>query len=461
LSWLICLAVFIAGMARASAQTIAEIETLEEKLSRSHLLDTKLFGLPEGNAEELFLQRLKAIQIKEIGEGLGKKLPRKELDAFSQNQDLVAKYLKDFKFSQLPAELRDKFAGRDAEDLEKFIRSMDPQQFLKYAREAQGLPNPTKPSNQQSETATTTPSPPTTPEPSTNPRPSESGSQAQDAPPSATNGEDQPKNSVLSRWLLQAANRFQNLDPAVRNSPALRKLMRDLGNSIDQADERWKVLDKGADAFAERLERLGQALPLDRLWPEKGISWPRSLSAESLPNLHLPELGPRLGGRPSASAQKLGIPELSNFSGWSIVWILAFLAAVGVVLWKVVGRSQINSLGERPDAWKLGPWPVDPTTIQTREELIRAFEYLSVLRLGPEARCWHHWAIGSGLSQSSGPAIPLNLRGNGSPEQRRAALELASLYERARYAPPAEPLPEATLALARRDLCLLAGVALS
>ena len=39
-----------------------------------------------------------------------------------------------------------------------------------------------------------------------------------------------------------------------------------------------------------------------------------------------------------------------------------------------------------------------------------------------------------------------------------AAEQLASLYERARYAPPGEPLPEAALATARRDLCLLAGV---
>jgi hypothetical protein len=36
---------------------------------------------------------------------------------------------------------------------------------------------------------------------------------------------------------------------------------------------------------------------------------------------------------------------------------------------------------------------------------------------------------------------------------------LARLYERARYAPEAEPLTQQDLATARRDLCMLAGVA--
>ena len=42
---------------------------------------------------------------------------------------------------------------------------------------------------------------------------------------------------------------------------------------------------------------------------------------------------------------------------------------------------------------------------------------------------------------------------------RLAADELASFYERARYAPATDSLPEEALASARRSLCLLAGVA--
>jgi hypothetical protein len=43
-------------------------------------------------------------------------------------------------------------------------------------------------------------------------------------------------------------------------------------------------------------------------------------------------------------------------------------------------------------------------------------------------------------------------------EQRFVAVELANLYERARYAPEADGLPEEAFARARRDLCRFAGV---
>jgi hypothetical protein len=49
--------------------------------------------------------------------------------------------------------------------------------------------------------------------------------------------------------------------------------------------------------------------------------------------------------------------------------------------------------------------------------------------------------------------LPVN-----DPLHRELVGELAALYERARYAPPSEILTEAGLAVARRDLCLLAGV---
>src|SRR5437879_13906041 len=89
-SWLACLVSILAGMlARASAQTfLLDDDALDEKLSRSHLIDANRFGLPPGSAEDLFLQRLKTIHTREIGEGLGKQLRREQLDQLSQNQDL-------------------------------------------------------------------------------------------------------------------------------------------------------------------------------------------------------------------------------------------------------------------------------------------------------------------------------------------------------------------------------------
>jgi hypothetical protein len=79
--------------------------------------------------------------------------------------------------------------------------------------------------------------------------------------------------------------------------------------------------------------------------------------------------------------------------------------------------------------------------VVSAEDLIRAFEYLSVLKLGPEARHWNHRTIAAGL-------------GGGE-----AAGHLADLYERARYAEPAEPLDAEALPAVRRELTDLAGVA--
>ena len=101
----------------------------------------------------------------------------------------------------------------------------------------------------------------------------------------------------------------------------------------------------------------------------------------------------------------------------------------------------------RTTCWNLGPWPVNPALVSTPAELIRAFEYLSLLRLGPDSRSWNHRAIAAHLGQT----VP--------PDGRRAADELAALYEQARYAPADDPLPADALSTARRDLCLLAGVA--
>jgi hypothetical protein len=80
--------------------------------------------------------------------------------------------------------------------------------------------------------------------------------------------------------------------------------------------------------------------------------------------------------------------------------------------------------------------------VATREELIRAFEYLSLLRCGEPARAWHHRAIAACLG--------------GTESERRAAAErLAALYEQARYAPAAGGEPDWTAA--RGPLAELAG----
>ena len=133
--------------------------------------------------------------------------------------------------------------------------------------------------------------------------------------------------------------------------------------------------------------------------------------------------------------------------GQVLLWI-GILGLAALVFWQVIRQWRGLRTRRAGAAWQPGPWPVDPAKVATRAELVQAFEYLSLLRLGPDARNWNHRVIASSLQNQdrTGP------RG-------QAAGELASLYEQARYTPADETLPAEAMASARRDLCLLAGVA--
>jgi hypothetical protein len=459
LGWLysVSLATILAGVpARAAAQWGWMNDTLEKRLNHSHLLDPDRFGLPSGSTEELFQQRLKSIRTKEI-ETLRNKYVQTpgQLDQLlSKNPELVQKFLKNFKMDDLPAELRSKFAGKEGE-FEKFIRSMTLRDFLRAAESLKLSPNtgdaPGGPGS---------PTPPPPPSDQSIP-PSESGAAsngadtAHDSGASETNAETSSPNSAWGRWLLEAADRFKDLDPALRSSPALRRAIRDLSRKIDGVDEQWQQLDKGANALAEKWASLGQALPLHRLWPENGFSWPRGLTPQSLPNWHWPESSPGL--RPSTAPSLPQVVPILQSDGWRSLGMVLILAVLGLFVWKVMKGSLGADSPQRIRVWKLGPWPVDPSGVRTREELIRAFEYLSLLRLGPAARHQNHRAIAFSLGASE--SGPVNGWGDPLAERHQAAKELASLYEQARYAPPGDVLSQAALDRARRDLCLLAGVA--
>jgi hypothetical protein len=93
----------------------------------------------------------------------------------------------------------------------------------------------------------------------------------------------------------------------------------------------------------------------------------------------------------------------------------------------------------------IGAWPIDPRNINTREDIVKAFEYLSVLICGPRAKTWTHSTIAEEL-------IAL------VATHGETAIKLARLYELARYAPLDEPLTRAEVLEARRLVCDLAGV---
>jgi hypothetical protein len=130
---------------------------------------------------------------------------------------------------------------------------------------------------------------------------------------------------------------------------------------------------------------------------------------------------------------------------WLPVVLLAAIVFGGLVWWRFWYLRDPAGMAYGVPDW-LGPWPVDPRRIATREDLVRAFEYLSVLTCGREARTWTHGTIARALADLAAT-------------HTETARLLARLYELARYAPLDEPLTPDELAEGRRLVCQLAGVA--
>jgi hypothetical protein len=218
---------------------------------------------------------------------------------------------------------------------------------------------------------------------------------------------------------------------SIRNSGALQNAFRDLAR---------RVLSEAESGSSEKpAGSLSEYLHLDRYWPKNnwqpGASW--------LPRVNPSEFHPPPGFT-------LSRPDLTAGSGSSwwelVVWLILF-AGFGFAAWRLRAWHQTQRKAAAA-AWQAGPWPVDPSTVATRQELILAFEHLSLLRFGRAAFAWNHREIADHLGQGAGGA---------EAQREAAALRLAALYEQARYAPQEGPLPDAELAAARRDLCFLAG----
>jgi hypothetical protein len=156
----------------------------------------------------------------------------------------------------------------------------------------------------------------------------------------------------------------------------------------------------------------------------------------------------RLGSGPSLPA--LPEPPSADAGDWGGgATILLALAVLAMLLWQIARWSGSKAGRGEQAEWRLGPWPVSPAAVSTGPELVRAFEYLALLRLGLKASTCHHRELANRLAGQD----------EGDPARgRHAAEQLADLYEQARYAPAGEPLSPEELADARHALCYLAGV---
>lgn len=157
--------------------------------------------------------------------------------------------------------------------------------------------------------------------------------------------------------------------------------------------------------------------------------------------------------RRSSSSNRGGPSGSGGFGGFSIpglegswlpIVILAILLLGALIAWKVWGWKSAET-GRPFGLGGLGAWPIDPQKISTRQHVVLAFEYLSVLICGPSAKTWTHNTIAQALADLA-------------TTHGETATMLARLYELARYAPLEEPLTAAEVAEARRLVCRLAGL---
>jgi hypothetical protein len=130
-------------------------------------------------------------------------------------------------------------------------------------------------------------------------------------------------------------------------------------------------------------------------------------------------------------------------------FMLLSLAVLLLLFWKMGGWSKLQTGRGNSGEWQLGPWPVQPGAVSTRQDLVRAFEHLALLRLGRDASTCHHHELADRLA---------GVNDTDNARCRQAANLLAWLYEQARYAPAEVSLSAEELTEARHALCFFAGV---
>jgi len=143
------------------------------------------------------------------------------------------------------------------------------------------------------------------------------------------------------------------------------------------------------------------------------------------------------GGSPLGGGGGVGL----GGGGTALAVIAAIAAAIFLAL--MLFRRWKFDQARRAAQGAGGPAGIDFDSIRSREELVRAFDHVSLSQIGEEARAWNHRVIADQFAEVK-------------PTQAAPANELAGLYERARYAPLGEDLSAGDFADARRDLRAIA-----
>lgn len=255
---------------------------------------------------------------------------------------------------------------------------------------------------------------------------------------------DNESSDPLERWLLNQSDRFKNIGDRLASSPTLRQAARAVNRSTMQID--WDHLQNARNNswLSREFMRLSKDFPTDKLLENLRFSGFQTAGDSSLTRLNLPRVN-----LPSLSLPAMGMPTFgavgppsADMDG-SAFWLIGvgMLALLGWILHRRWQRSRAEQL--RQETLRKG-WPVPPQLVASRADLIKAFEYLSVVRLGMAARNWNHREIARALGRQTA-ALAF------------AADQLALLYELARYDPGQDEMPQDALTAARHSLVSLAG----
>jgi hypothetical protein len=224
------------------------------------------------------------------------------------------------------------------------------------------------------------------------------------------------------------------------DSPALQDAIKDLASSMDGPDGKGLFGDlsdfKGDDLFKD-LDLKGS--------PGEGF---KIRPPDMDPGWTGPKVGETGGGGPlfgggGSSGGGGGAPEVGAGGGTALAVIAGLVGAIFLAV-LLMRKWQLNREAARVGAHATHG-PLDFSGVRTREQLVEAFDTVSLDQIGDEARAWNHRVIADQIADAR-PAVA------------EPAAELGRMYEVARYAPPDEDLPPTDYADARKGLSVIAGV---